>query len=231
MRQRAGSNATAQCLRRRKRSRPATVPADTLEAVKQRAAEEVERRKEQLVALSHAIHENPELSWEEHAAAALVADALRDAGFAVEVGAYDVPTAVEAVYGNGDLTVTVCAEYDALPGIGHACGHNVIASSGVGAALALASVAEEAGLRVKLLGTPAEEHGGGKVSLLEAGAFEDTHLSLMVHDMTSTPGMTGDSHSARSMRSRTAARRPTSSRTAPSSRSSCAPTTSASGAT
>ncbi|MCB0885588.1 MAG: hypothetical protein KDB41_02065, partial [Propionibacteriaceae bacterium] len=77
MRQRAGSNATAQCLRRRKRSRPATVPADTLEAVKQRAAEEVERRKEQLVALSHAIHENPELSWEEHAAAALVADALR----------------------------------------------------------------------------------------------------------------------------------------------------------
>ena len=110
MRQRAGSNATAQSSRRRKRSRPATVPADTLEAVKQRAAEEVERRKEQLVALSHAIHENPELSWEEHAAAALVADALRDAGFAVEVGAYDVPTSVEAVYGDGDLTVTVCAE-------------------------------------------------------------------------------------------------------------------------
>ena len=86
-----------------------TVPADTLEAVKQRAAEEVVRRKEQLVALSHAIHENPELSWEEHAAAALVADTLRE-GFAVEVGAYDIPTAVEAVYGDGDLTVTVCAE-------------------------------------------------------------------------------------------------------------------------
>lgn len=173
----------------------------TPEAVKQRAAEEVERRKAQLVTLSHAIHENPELSWEEHAAAALVADALRDAGFAVEVGPYDIPTAVEAVYGDGDLTVVICAEYDALPGIGHGCGHNVIASAGVGAALGLAQVAADAGLRVKLLGTPAEEHGGGKVSLLEAGAFEDAHISLMVHGMTATPGMTGDSHSARSMNS------------------------------
>ena len=177
-----------------------TVNLDMLDAVKQRAAEEVERRKEQLVALSHAIHENPELSWEEHAAAALVADALREAGFAVEVGAYDVPTSVEAVYGDGDLTVTVCAEYDALPGIGHACGHNVIASSGVGAALALASVAEEAGLRVKLLGTPAEEHGGGKVSLLEAGALQDTHLSPQGPRMTTTPGVTRGSPTARSRR-------------------------------
>lgn len=176
-----------------------TVSIDLLDPLKRRAAEEAERRREQLIALSHAIHANPELSWEEHASAALVADAMREAGFAVEVGVYGLPTAVEAVFGDGDLTVTVCAEYDALPGIGHACGHNVIASAGVGAALALAAVAGEAGLRVKLLGTPAEEHGGGKVPLLEAGAFEDTHISLMVHPMTSTPGMTGDSHGARGM--------------------------------
>ncbi len=176
-------------------------PDIALAAAKDRAAEEVERRKDQLLELSHAIHANPELSWQEHEAAALVASALRGAGFAAEVGAYGVETAVEAVYGDGDLTVVICSEYDALPGIGHACGHNVIASAGVGAALALATVADEAGLRVKLLGTPAEEHGGGKVSLLLAGAWEDADFSLMVHGITSVPGMTGDSHSAKGMRS------------------------------
>ena len=152
--------------------------------VTQRATADVEARREQLVALSHAIHENPELSWKEHEAAALVARTLEEAGFAVEVGAFGVETAVEAVYGDGDLTVAICAEYDALPGIGHGCGHNVIAAAGVGAALALASVAKDAGLRVKLLGTPAEEHGGGKVPMLLAGAWEDVDFSLMVHGMT-----------------------------------------------
>jgi amidohydrolase len=156
----------------------------TLTEAKARAAAEVEERRPQLIALSHAIHANPELSWEEHASAALVADALRDSGFDVTVGAYGVATAVEAVYGTGDLTVAVCAEYDALPGIGHGCGHNVIAAAGVGAALALAPLAEAAGLRVKLLGTPAEEHGGGKVAMLVAGAWEDVDFSMMVHGMT-----------------------------------------------
>lgn len=170
-------------------------------AIKAQVESTIEGLREQLLTISHTIHANPELSWEEHEAAALVAETMREAGFAVEVGAYGVPTAVEAVYGDGDLTVIVCAEYDALPGIGHACGHNVICASGVGAALGLATVADEAGLRVVLLGTPAEEHGGGKVSLLEAGAFEDADLSLMVHGMTASPGMTGDSHSARGMKS------------------------------
>jgi amidohydrolase len=153
-------------------------------AIQERAAEEIEARREQLLALSHAIHENPELSWQEHEAAALVARTLSEAGFRTQIGAYGVETAVEAVYGDGDLTVAICAEYDALPGIGHGCGHNVIASAGVGAALALAPVAAEAGLRVKLLGTPAEEHGGGKVPMLLAGAWEDVDFSLMVHGMT-----------------------------------------------
>ena len=193
-----------------------------LSTLKQRAESEIEGRRADLLALSHTIHANPELSWKEYEAAKLIAETLREAGFAVEVGAYGVETAVEAIYGDGDLTVAVCAEYDALPGIGHGCGHNVIASAGVGAALGLAAVAADAGLRVKLLGTPAEEHGGGKVAMLEAGAWEDADFSLMVHGIGAVPGMTGDSHSARSMRSRTAARRPTSSRTAPSSRSSCA---------
>jgi amidohydrolase len=148
---------------------------------KARTAAHAERLRSQLIDLSHTIHANPELSYEEHAAAGLVAETLRNAGFAVTEGAYGVPTAVEAVCGDGDLTVAICAEYDALPGLGHACGHNVIAAAGVGAALALAPVAEEAGLRVKLLGTPAEEHGGGKVDLLLAGAWEDVDFSMMAH--------------------------------------------------
>lgn len=156
------------------------------EALKERVGARTRAERDGLVALSHRIHADPELSWEEHRAAAAVAETLRDAGFDPEVGAYGVDTAVEAVRGDGDMTVTICAEYDALPGVGHACGHNVIAAIGVGAAIALADVAEEAGLRVKLLGTPAEEHGGGKVSLLAAGAFEDATCSLMVH------GGTGD---------------------------------------
>lgn len=172
-----------------------------LSTLKQRAESEIEGRRADLLALSHTIHANPELSWKEYEAAKLIAETLREAGFAVEVGAYGVETAVEAIYGDGDLTVAVCAEYDALPGIGHGCGHNVIASAGVGAALGLAAVAADAGLRVKLLGTPAEEHGGGKVAMLEAGAWEDADFSLMVHGIGAVPGMTGDSHSARGMRS------------------------------
>ena len=134
--------------------------------------------------LSHKVHALAEISWEEHESAEAVAAVLREGGFEVTEAAYGVPTSIEAVYGSGDLTVVICAEYDALPEVGHACGHNMIAAAGVGAALALKPVAEAAGLRIKLLGTPAEEHGGGKVSLLQAGAWEDAACSLMVHGMT-----------------------------------------------
>lgn len=150
-------------------------------------------RRADLVELSHQIHATPELSWEEHQAAALVATVADRAGFQTVVGPYGVPTAVEATYGSGDLTVAICAEYDALPKVGHACGHNMIAAMGVGGALALAAVADELGLRIKLLGTPAEEHGGGKIPLLKAGAFEDAAFSLMVH------GMSGPDQSAASV--------------------------------
>ncbi|BCW62976.1 amidohydrolase [Arthrobacter sp. StoSoilB22] len=139
-----------------------------------------------ILELSHKVHALAEISWEEHESAAAVAAVLRDGGFGVTERAYDVPTAIEAVYGTGELTVVICAEYDALPEVGHACGHNMIAAAGVGAALALKPVADAAGLRIKLLGTPAEEHGGGKVSLLQAGAWEDAAFSLMVHGMTGT---------------------------------------------
>jgi amidohydrolase len=138
-----------------------------------------------LVGLSHWIHANPELGFEETLASGWVAEWLTTAGFEVTTGAADMPTAVIGSTGPGPLHVVICAEYDALPAVGHACGHNVIAASGVGAGIALASVAEQLGLRVTVMGTPAEESGGGKLKLIEAGSFEGVHAALMVHPWTS----------------------------------------------
>jgi amidohydrolase len=149
--------------------------------IREQIADAVERRADGLVDLSHRIHAHPELAWEEVRACAWVADAMADGGFDVKPQAYGVATAVEAVKGTGPMTVVVCAEYDALPGLGHACGHNVIAASSVGAALALGAVADDLGIRVKLMGTPAEEGAGGKLELLDRGAFDDAHLALMSH--------------------------------------------------
>ena len=142
----------------------------------------IEKWASRLIDVSHTIHAHPELAFEEHRASALLADAAQEAGFTVTRAAYGLETAFEAVRGSGPFPpVVVCAEYDALPDIGHACGHNVIAAAGLGAAIALGEVAEEHGLTVVLLGTPAEEHGGGKVLLLERGAWEGAAMSIMVH--------------------------------------------------
>jgi amidohydrolase len=134
-----------------------------------------------LVDLSHRIHDHPELGFEEERASAWVGEALADAGFSVESAACDIPTALIATAGTGPLCVAICAEYDALPSIGHACGHNVIAAAAVGAGLALARLADDAGITVKVIGTPAEEGGGGKVLMMERGAFDGCHLAMMVH--------------------------------------------------
>ncbi len=105
----------------------------------------------------------------------------RGAGFAVETGVADLPTAFVATAGTGPFTVGICAEYDALPGVGHACGHNVIAAAAVGAGLALAPLADDLGVTIKVFGTPAEEGGGGKIIMLNAGVFEGVHAAMMVH--------------------------------------------------
>ncbi len=138
-------------------------------------------RRDELLALSHRIHAHPETAWEEHRAAGWVGEAMAAGGFAVESAYLGLDTALRATTGSGPLHVVLCAEYDALPGLGHACGHNIIASSSVGAALALGAVADDLGVTVTLLGTPAEEGGGGKVVMLERGAFEGVHLALMAH--------------------------------------------------
>lgn len=149
--------------------------------VKQAARERVERAHEALIGLSHWIHANPELGYEERMASEWTADWLEKAGFAVSRGAGGLETAVMGTIGSGPLNVGLIVEYDALPEVGHACGHNVIAATSVGASVALAAVADHIGLRVTVLGTPAEEGGAGKQLLLDAGAFEGVHFGLMVH--------------------------------------------------
>ena len=147
------------------------------------AQERFRQAQDDLIALSHRIHAHPELGFEEEKACTWIAETLSDAGFSVETGICDMPTAFVARAGSGPLHITICAEYDCLPGIGHACGHNIIAASAVGAGIAAARVADEVGLSVSVLGTPAEEAGnaGGKILLLERGAFTDAQAAMMVH--------------------------------------------------
>ncbi len=153
---------------------------DTVEAINAAQAA-VDRIADELVALSHAIHERPELCYEEHFASAELADLLRRHGLEVEAPAYDLPTAFAARAGTGGPHVVICCEYDALPGIGHGCGHNVIGTAGAGAGIALAPLAAALGGRLTVLGTPAEEGGGGKVRLLERGAFDGADVAMMIH--------------------------------------------------
>jgi amidohydrolase len=152
-----------------------------LERAKAEARRRAEAAADDLIRLSHEIHGHPELGFEEHRASEWVGSALAGAGIGVDKGVGGLDTALTATTGAGPLTLGVCAEYDALPRIGHACGHNIIAASAVGAAVALTGVAEEFGLTVRLLGTPAEEGGGGKILMLDGGAFDGVHGALMVH--------------------------------------------------
>src|SRR5580704_6279964 len=147
------------------------------------AKQKITETRRQLIELSHRIHANPELGFEERRASAWLCEMLADAGFKVEAGVCDLPTAFVARAGSGPLHIGICAEYDSLPQIGHACGHNMIATISVGAAVAAAKIADDAGLTVTVLGTPAEEvgDGGGKVLMLERGAFDGIHAAMMVH--------------------------------------------------
>jgi amidohydrolase len=142
----------------------------------------VARDASDLVQVSRNIHQNPELRFEEHKAAAWLAELLEKRGHKVERGIGGMPTAFRARAGKpGGAQVAILAEYDALPEIGHACGHNLIATSAIGAFLAAAPLAAEAGGEVVLLGTPAEEGGGGKIKLIDAGAFKGIDAAMMFH--------------------------------------------------
>jgi amidohydrolase len=134
-----------------------------------------------LVEISHWMFHNPELAYAEHEASRRLSEFLAAHGFDVAHPTHGLETAFEANAGSGGPRVVICCEYDALPGVGHACGHNIIATAALGAGAALAGIADELGIRVTVLGTPAEEDGGGKVDLLEAGAFADAAASMMIH--------------------------------------------------
>ncbi|WP_432507190.1 amidohydrolase [Kineococcus arenarius] len=136
---------------------------------------------ERLQQLAEWLHDHPEVSGSEHRSARHLTTFLEQEGFQVQLGVGSQPTAFTAVAGSGALTVALCVEYDALPAVGHACGHHLIAGAGVGAALGLLPLLQELDITVKVIGTPAEEHGAGKALLLADGAFDDVAFSLMVH--------------------------------------------------
>jgi len=156
-----------------------------IESLKARVAAAVERHAEEIVGLSHAIHADPEPAFEEHRAAVRVAEAIHAAGFEVEHPAGSLATAVRGRLTGGrgadGPRIGILAEYDALPGLGHGCGHNTMAAQGVGAALALADVRDAWAGEIVFLGTPAEERGSGKAIMIADGLFEGLDAALLYH--------------------------------------------------
>jgi amidohydrolase len=164
-----------------------TRPAEPFADAKMRLAAAVEAARDEIIDLSHRIHAEPEPAFEEVKAAAWVADALARHGFDVEHPAGSLATAVRATKRGGRVgasaspRIGILAEYDALPGLGHGCGHNTMAASGVGAAIALASLADELPGEIVFLGTPAEERGSGKQIMIDDGLFSGIDAALLYH--------------------------------------------------
>jgi amidohydrolase len=156
---------------------------DNWDATRNAIVSRIDELADELIAVSHAIHAKPELAFEEHYAAKLLCDTVADHGIPVKRGVYSLETAFEAdldTRGDGP-TIAILAEYDALPGIGHACGHNLIATAALGAALGLQAVQAQLPGALRLLGTPAEEKGGGKELMARAGAFDRIDAAMMIH--------------------------------------------------
>ena len=135
----------------------------------------------ELRALSTWMYENPETGFQEFETSARLVAFLRNQGFEVDYPAWGLDTAFDAVAGSAGPEVVICAELDALPEVGHACGHNIIATAAAGAGLALLPLVDQLGIRLRVLGTPAEETYGGKVDLINAGAFESADAAMMIH--------------------------------------------------
>jgi amidohydrolase len=164
----------------------------SLESMKSEIAAAVDSMADELLRLSHSIHDEPELALEEFKSAAKLEDAVAARDLPVQRGAFGLDTAYVSEFGNeSGPTIAILSEYDALPGIGHACGHNIIATSGLGAALALAKLGSRLPGRVRYLGTPAEERFGGKEIMAREGAFDGVDAAMMMHpanlDLVSMP--------------------------------------------
>jgi amidohydrolase len=163
----------------------ATRPAEPFAGDKARLAAAVEAARDEIIELSHRIHETPEPAFEEHHASRWVADAIRRNGYEVEHPTGRLATAVRGRLrggkGGDGPRIGLLAEYDALPGLGHGCGHNTMAASGVGAAIALASIAPQIAGEIVFLGTPAEERGSGKQVMIDDGLFAGLDAALLFH--------------------------------------------------
>lgn len=154
------------------------------EALKALVAQEVDTNRQQLVDLSIKIHANPELGFHEVRAAAWLTEILEENGFSVERGIGELPTAFRASYGQGKPVIAIIAEYDALPDLGHACGHNLIAASAIGAGSAARTAVDQLGGSINVIGAPAEELHGGKGIMARRGVFNNVDIAMMVHPTT-----------------------------------------------
>jgi len=152
-----------------------------IEALKTSVIKEVDANRSQLKELGLKIHSKPELGFQEVKAAAWLTQYLEQNGFTVERGISELPTAFKASYGHGKPTIAIMAEYDALPNLGHACGHNLIAASAVGAGVASKLAVDHCGGTILVIGTPAEEIYGGKVTMADRGAFDNLDAAMLVH--------------------------------------------------
>jgi len=155
-----------------------------IKELKLKVKDSVEFQRQQLIQLSLNIHDNPELGFKEEKASVWLTNYLEDKGFHVERGIAGLPTAFRATYGQGSPRVALLAEYDALPKIGHGCGHNIIGVSAVGAGVASKHIIDQLGGRVVVLGTPGEEGFGGKIDMVKAGAFREIDVAMIVHPDT-----------------------------------------------
>jgi amidohydrolase len=156
-----------------------------IEKLKSRVVAELDARRTELARLSRKIHRNPEMGFQEVKAAGWLTGYLEDNGFKVEKGICRLSTAFRGRYGKAEPAIALLAEYDALPGVGHACGHNIICTAAVGAAVSLKSTVDKIGGSVVVIGTPGEEVYGGKIIMAERGAFADVDAAMMVHPSVS----------------------------------------------
>jgi amidohydrolase len=161
---------------------------ESIHRLKQRVIADVDSRREQLIRIADTIHNNPELAFQEFESSALLSGILEENGFTVKRGVAEMETAfVAALDGReGGPTVAFLAEYDALPGLGHACGHNLIGTAATGAGLAMKNVLPALRGSIQVVGTPAEEMGGGKAVMVDAGVFDDIDAAMLVHPSTRT---------------------------------------------
>ncbi len=152
-----------------------------IEKLKASVTGEIDAERHRLSELSLKIHANPELGFHEVKATAWLTRYLEEKGFSIEQGICGLPTAFKASYGQGRPTIAILAEYDALPGLGHACGHNLIATCAVGAAVASKLAIDQFGGSILVIGTPSEETCGGKVIMAGRDAFNNVDMAMMMH--------------------------------------------------